>query len=257
MFNNFINGTLNAKMHWQLFRMLLLVTNATGLFIYGFLHFLFFESPFESANEAMMLLKLCGVASCFAAGISMLLILSDLAEFIIRRKKTMLAPVYVKTFSIALVALIIILNACNVPVTAGIKKDFNTGLTSSYSGMVPGKVFLVMNNEVLNHTDIPLGESFLLVNDNIKGLQVKNGKVTVGCSLRISDQLGKVLLDEKDLFAGHEEFTEKDAQMLKCTVSTGQPMKWDEKYNVLVVFWDKNDKSKIENNFTIRCIDIP
>ncbi len=257
MFNNFINGTLNPKMHWQLFRMLLLVSNATGLFIYGFLHFLFFEFPFESANEAMMLLKLCGVASCFAAGISMLLILSDVAELMMRRSKKMLVPVYVKTLSIALVTLIILLNACKAPVTAGIKKDFNTGLTSSYTGIEPAKVFLVMNNEVLNHTDIPLGESFLLVNDNIKGLQAKNGKINVGCSLKINDQSGKVVLDEKDLFAGHDEFTEKDAQLLKCTVSTGKPMQWDEKYDVSVVFWDKNAKGKIENNFTIRCIDIP
>jgi hypothetical protein len=123
--------------------------------------------------------------------------------------------------------------------------------------MEPEKAFLVMNNEVLNHTDIPLGESFLVVNDNIKGLQTKNGKVTVGCSLKISDSQGKVLLEEKDLFAGHDEFDEKDAKMLKCTVNTGKPMQWEEKYDVAVVFWDKNDKGKIENKFSIRCIDMP
>ena len=29
-----------------------------------------------------------------------------------------------------------------------------------------------MNNEVLNHTDIPMGESFLIVNNGIDGLTV-------------------------------------------------------------------------------------
>jgi len=114
-----------------------------------------------------------------------------------------------------------------------------------------------MNNEVLNHTDIPLGESFLLVNDGIKGMQVKNVKVTIGCSLQITDSIGKILLSEKDLFAGHDIFDEKDAKMLKCTVSTGESMKWEEKYNVAVNFWDKNGNGKIENKVTIRMIDLP
>jgi hypothetical protein len=257
MFNKFINGTLNAKMHWQLFRTLMLVSNTASLFIYGFLHFIFFDFPFEVNNELITLLKLFSVASSFAAGISLLILISDFIEFAVRSKKQLLIPVYVKTFSVALIAIILLLNSCNTPVTAGIKKDFNTGLSSAYTGMEPEKVFLVMNNETLNHADIPLGESFLLVNDNIKGLQPKNGKVTVGCSLKISDQMGKVLLNEKDLFAGHDQFEEKDAKMLKCTVNTGEPMQWEEKYNVAVTFWDKNGSGKIENNVTIRCIDIP
>jgi len=257
MFNKFINGTLNATMHLKLFRMLLIVSNAVGLFLYGFLHFIFFDFPFNGNEEIQTLLKLFTVASIFAASISLLVLLSDAAEFVIRRKKQLLVTVYVKTVAVALIAIIILLNACNTAVTAGIKKDFNTGLSSTYTGMEPEKAFLVMNNEVLNHTDIPLGESFLVVNDNIKGLQTKNGKVTVGCSLKISDSQGKVLLEEKDLFAGHDEFDEKDAKMLKCTVNTGKPMQWEEKYDVAVIFWDKNDKGKIENKFSIRCIDMP
>jgi len=45
--------------------------------------------------------------------------------------------------------------------------------------------------------------------------------------------------------------------MLKCTVSTGESMKWEEKYNVAVNFWDKNGNGKIENKVTIRMIDLP
>ena len=161
------------------------------------------------------------------------------------------------TFLPVAVVLITFLSACNSKVSMGVKKDLNTGLYSSYVNMEPEKVFLVMNNEVLNHTDIPLGESFLLVNDGVSGLQEKNGKVNVGCSLQIADSGGKLLLDEKDLFEGHDEFEPKDAKMLKCTVSTGVPMKWEEKYNVTVVFWDKNSGGKIENKVTIRSIDVP
>jgi hypothetical protein len=159
-------------------------------------------------------------------------------------------------FALLILAALIV-NSCKTHFSKGIKKDFDTGLTSTYSNLEPEKVFLVMNNEVLNHTDIPLGESFLVINDNVKGLTVKNGKVSVGCLLQISDSTGKALLNEADLFAGNDLFNEVDVKQLKCTVNTGSPMKWEEKYKIKVKFWDKLGDGNIENIVTIRSIDIP
>jgi hypothetical protein len=67
MLNSFTNGKLNAKMHFQLFKMLMLACNVSSLFIYGFLHFIFFDFPFESYNEAVIVLKLFAVGQqlCF------------------------------------------------------------------------------------------------------------------------------------------------------------------------------------------------
>ena len=258
MLNNFTKGTLNVKSHIQLFKSLLLITNIASVIIYLFMHIIFFDFPIEMENELLTLVKLFSVASSFALSLSLLILLADCVEFILLKRKQVTFPVHFKTTGIAIALLIIILSSCKAPVVnVGVKKDFNTGMSSSYSGIEPEKTFLVMNNEVINHTDIPLGESFLVVNDNIKGLQEKNGKVMVGCSLKIVDSTGKILMDEKDLFAGHDTFEAKDAKMLKCTVNTGEPMKWEEKYNVSVVFWDKNSTGKIENNVTIRSIDIP
>ena len=73
----------------------------------------------------------------------------------------------------------------------------------------------------------------------------------------MKDQQGNVILREKDLFEGRDEFDEKDGTMLKCTVSTGKPINWEEKYKVAVTFRDKNGKGKIENLVTIRSIDLP
>lgn len=257
MIKQFTAGQLSLQSHRAIFKSLLFISNSTGLVLYGVIRAVFFDMPLVASEEITILLKLFLIGSLFAAGISILLLAADAAEFIIRKKKNNWVPAHVKTVSIALVAAIILLSACNTHVSVGIKKDFSTGLSSSYTNMEPEKVMLVMNNEVLNHTDIPLGESFLVVNDGITGLQPKNGKVRVGCSLTLSDQKGNVLLSEKDLFEGHDEFEEKDAKMLKCTVSTGEPMKWEEKYNVAVTFWDKNGTGKIENKVTIRSIDIP
>ena len=258
MFSKFSQGKSTAAFYIQLLKTLLLISNSASLLVYIFMHFIFFDFPFEAKSEMITVLKLFSVASLFALSIGTLILLADATEFIILKKKQIVFPDHLKTVAAALLVLVVILVSCNGPiVSAGIKKDFNTGMSSSYTGIEPEKTFLVMNNEVLNHTDIPLGENFLVVNDGIKGLQVKNGKVSVGCSLSITDQQGKVLMNEKDLFAGHDEFEEKDAKMLKCTVSTGEPMKWEEKYNVAVTFWDKNGSGKIENHVTVRMIDMP
>jgi len=140
---------------------------------------------------------------------------------------------------------------------AGVKKDLSTGLVTTYKDIELAKALLVMNDEVLNHADIPIGEKFIVINDDVSGLVTKNGKVKVGCYLKIADKSGKILLEEKDLFAGNDEFLPKDARMLQCTVTTGEPMKWEENYNVLVSFWDKQGKGRIDNSVTIRMIDIP
>ena len=139
----------------------------------------------------------------------------------------------------------------------GVKKDLATGLVTSYKDMEPATARLVMNNEVLNHTDIPIGEKFIVINDDVSVLVTKNGKVKVGCYLKIADKSGKILLEEKDLFAGSDEFSPQEARMLQCTVTTGEPMKWEENYDVLVSFWDKQGKGRVDNSVTIRMIDIP
>lgn len=147
----------------------------------------------------------------------------------------------------------ILLYACNSQ--AGVNKNLNTGMVTSYKGIFTGETKMIMNDEELNHSDIPLGESFIIVNDNVKGLTVKEGKVSIGCSLTITDKDEKVLLAEPDLFKGDDVFAKVDT--LRCTVNTGSPMKTEEKYNVRVVFTDKYGTGKIKNDVTIRMIDTP
>ncbi|NCU05380.1 MAG: hypothetical protein GXC73_15485 [Chitinophagaceae bacterium] len=151
----------------------------------------------------------------------------------------------------------LLLAACSSKKVTGITKDLTTGLTASYMGIKPESVFLMMNNERLGHTDIPIGESFVLINDGVSGLSEKKGKVSAGCSLRITDEQGVVLLDEKDLFASNDVFAKDEATRLKCTINTGKPMEWEKNYKIKVVFWDKYGDGTITNEWTIRSIDLP
>jgi hypothetical protein len=147
--------------------------------------------------------------------------------------------------------------SCNSHNSVGIKKDFNTGLKTEYKNIEPEETVLVMNDEVLGHNDIPLGEQFTIINKGVKGLTEKDGKVSLGCSLLITDMKGGVILNEPDLFKENGTVDAEQSEYLKCIVSTGQPMEWDEQYKVKAGFWDKWGDGKIVNEVTIKMIDIP
>lgn len=230
-----------------------------GLFIaivvFAWVRLLFFEVPFSPLEDGLTLLKTILTAWLIMALFRLtwnllLLAASALRPAMIRRSGA--------SGWMILLILSVNLYACQAqPVLKGFTVDGSTGLSVRYDGMATAESRMVMNGEVLNHTDIPLGEKFTIINDGIKGLTVKDNKVSVGCSLMITDTTGKTILSEPDLFAKHGDFNKDSVQYLQCKVNTGAPMEWDELYIVKVTFWDKNGKGRIENAVRIRIIDEP
>lgn len=224
--------------------------------VYAWARLIFFEVPLSFSEDIPHLLRMI-----FAGWAIMSFFMGcfEAAKWIIKQQSVHRLNPYRIVWRPALLLIVLcsLLYACNGQIVTGVNKDLNTGLSTSYTGMKPSKSLLIMNDEVLNHNDIPIGESFQLINDGVDGLVVKDGNVSVGCSLRITDKKGKVLMDEPDLFKSNDIFEQKDARMLRCTISTGEPMEWEELYDVKVIFWDKFGTGKIENTVTIRMIDIP
>lgn len=114
------------------------------------------------------------------------------------------------------------------------------------------KFLLPVKEESLAHEDIQLGESFILVNDNIERLKEKKGKVSVGCALVITDKKGKVIQEVTDSYAGNDTFNKEDLQYMHCIINTGKPMEWGETYSVVITFWDKYSSAKFINKLTVR-----
>lgn len=226
--------------------------------VYVCLRLLFYEIVNPFFEEVINLAWTGLVAFCIGTLISMILILVYCAGKIRQSIATVAIPFKKPILATCVFLLLLLIGLNSMAQSAkGVKKDPGTGLTATYQTIVPEKVLLVMNNEVINHTDIPIGESFILVNKNVKGFVEKNGKVSVGCSLLITDKNGSKLLEAADLFKDRDLFDKKDMSYLKCTINTGAPMKWEEKYQVRVIFWDKFGPGKIVNKVTIRMIDIP
>ena len=253
-----LNGGLrtSTKIHLRVFRTLVLSAIILSLITYAFLRLLFFDFSISTMEESINILKTISTGATIGLIAYSFFLLAELAEAVFRSwPKMRLVTKFALPLSI--VGLIIFLSSCTGNISVGIKKDFSTGLISDFKNMEPEKVMLVMNDEILNHTDIPVGESFILANDNIKGMIAENGKVTVGCSLQIADTSGKIIFDEKDLFKEGGIYNEKEAKLLKCTVSTGAPMEAEEYYDVVVKFWDKKGNGFINNKVRIHMIDMP
>ena len=224
--------------------------------VFGWLRLMFFDFPFSFMDEAADLATTVVTYWALILGIKLFLNLALLFIDRIRKPGSIKAAISPARTAAVLLLFVSAFVSCNVPPT-GIKKDFNTGMVTKYSGLVPAKVNMVMNGEELHHADIPLGESFTIVNENIQGFIVRDGKVSVGCALKITDTAGKELLNEPDLFIEHPTFQPDSARTLRCLVNTGQPMNWDQNYAVTVVFWDKFGTGKIENATRISMIDKP
>ncbi len=151
----------------------------------------------------------------------------------------------------------LILISCKGQLKFGIKKDISNGITTAWTNMEPKQVVRIMNGERVSHNQVVLGESFAVINQGVEGLTVKDGKVSVGCSLTILDSSGKKLMAEPDLFVGNDVWEKDKATELKCTVNTGKPMDWQQEYQIVVTFWDKYGKGKLENRLTAYIEDIP
>lgn len=225
--------------------------------VYTWVRILLHDIPFELGEDILILAKMIltgwSIVAAFKAIFHLIILISTHYRLLYTKA---LSVKYQLAQLLLIIMLMGILSACSAQ-PAGVKKDLNTGMITTYKGITAEETKMVMNDEILNHNDIPLGESFYIINEKVKGLIVKDGKVSVGCSLLIADKQGKVLLSEPDLFRGNDVFEKDKTDYLRCLVNTGKPMNWEEKYNVTIIFTDKYGKGKIENKVTIRAIDIP
>ena len=241
----------------EFFNRALYLGTVLSLSIYIWIRLLFHDFPFEILEEIGLILRIlvsgCAMTALCLGGFDLVIFIADNRTLVF--KKVVLVKWRVAK-SLAAVLLVGFLISCS-GMAVSIKKDLNTGLVTTGKGMTTSSAKIIMNDEVLNHTDIPLGESFFIVNEGVTGLTVKDGKVSVGCSLVITDKKGEVLLSEPDLFKGNDLFDKDKAGYLRCIVNTGKPMEWEEKYNVSVVFTDKFGTGSVENKVAIKTIDIP
>ena len=137
---------------------------------------------------------------------------------------------------------IFILSSCQF--SKGVKKDLNTGMTSSYNGFSLDDVYLANENgNRLSDNKIILGSKVLVLVTGVDYFSEKNGKVFPGCRIILTDKNNKEILNLPDAFVDMVNgTTTAQAKTLQASLNTGEPMVAGETYHLNVRFYDKNKK---------------
>ena len=144
-------------------------------------------------------------------------------------------------FALALMAVA----SCNF--SKGVKKDLNTGLAVSYNGFAVEDAYLAQNDETNKMSDnkLALGSRVHVVLTGVDNYAETDGKVFPGCTIILTDQSGKELLNLPDAFSDASGGLNKaEATTLRATITTGDPMQAGATYHLKCRFYDKK---KAEN----------
>jgi predicted small secreted protein len=152
-----------------------------------------------------------------------------------------------KLISFAFVIVLITSASCNF--SAGVKKDFGSGLSYEYNGFaVDEVVFVNSNNERAGNNEVSLNTQVAIVTQGLVNYELKDGKAFPGLYLSVQDKSGNAVIDEADLFSQAEGFSAEDASAIRGSITIGEPMQSGQTYDVVMRIWDKN---KPENELTI------
>ena len=126
----------------------------------------------------------------------------------------------------------------------GVKKDLNTGLSTSYNGFTLEDIYLAdASGNRLPNNKITMGSKIAVTAIGVGNYGKNKGKVFPGCTIILTDKNKKEILNLPDAF---EDLTDgldpSQAATLKATLNTGDPMAIGETYHLHIRFFDKNKK---------------
>jgi hypothetical protein len=141
------------------------------------------------------------------------------------------------------IILLFLFVSCNF--SKGVKKDLNTGLSTSYNGFSVDDVFLSLGDEgtKLSSNKVALGSVVSVMATGVENFTETNGMVFPGCTIILTDKAGKELLNLPDAFSDQVNGLKKEeATTLRATLTTGAPMAAGETYHLKCRFYDKKNK---------------
>ncbi len=132
--------------------------------------------------------------------------------------------------------------ACNF--SKGVKKDLNTGLSTSYNGFAIEDAYMSEGEEgkKLSSNEVALGAQVNIQITGVENFKEENGKIFPGCTLILTDVTGKELLNLPDLFADAKEgLPAAEGKNLRAKLTTGDPMMAGQTYHIKCRFFDKKN----------------
>lgn len=138
----------------------------------------------------------------------------------------------------------------------GVKKDLKTGLSYSYNGLKLGKFEVLDSYQIpLSSNKLPEGSVLYFIINDIGNYTITDGKVNIGCSLKVVDVDGNILFNVDDLYKDKENMDAVEARNLIVSVRLSNPITAGKEYNVQMHLYDKkNEKNTINAEIKIDLI---
>ena len=158
----------------------------------------------------------------------------------------------VRTASMRMAALLLMIG-CSF--SKGTKKDFATGLGTSYNGFAIDNIAVVGDGDkALSSAEVPMDSKFAIVFQGIENYTLKNEKAFPGLAITVTDSKGTEIMKEADLFAGSAEgYSSEDASVLRGTITVASPMEAGQSYHCKIRVFDKNNStSEIESEMDFK-----
>jgi uncharacterized membrane protein YczE len=109
MFKKFTSPGFDSRFHLQILKTLLITINIIVFVLYGLLRLMFYDFPFEIIEEAVIGLKLLGIGTTIALGASLIIIVADGLDYLIRNRSEINFPAYQKsTVAVSSVVLLLL-----------------------------------------------------------------------------------------------------------------------------------------------------
>ena len=124
---------------------------------------------------------------------------------------------------------------------AGVKLGHGTELSTSFSGLSIENVYVIDGNDKkISSSKVALNTKFSVVYEGVKNYVLKDGKAFPVLSIQVMDNDQQTIINEADLLGSRDGLSEKDASILRATITVGDPIK-PGKYICSIQVMDKNN----------------
>jgi len=120
-------------------------------------------------------------------------------------------------------------------------EDIDTDFLYDSNGLEASSITLEIRGQTYSSYELPETEQVDMVFSDVEGFKIVNEKIYPGLSILVTDQRGKVILENPDLFAKYSliGISPRRADRLISSLRIGKPMRIGENYNWQVRIWDK------------------
>ncbi|KPM47391.1 hypothetical protein [Jiulongibacter sediminis] len=150
---------------------------------------------------------------------------------------------------------LLLLSSLLLSCSAGVKKDFLSGLKVTNSGLAFEQAYMSSDGKSLQTDQLKTGQKVTLQLTGVKGFELIDDMAYPGATIEVIDKTGVKAMELADLFSSYNETGVKptDAQYLSTALTIGNPLLVGETYTFKSHFWDKNGSGEIngEMEFTV------